>query len=161
MRGCLLWQTWFNDIHGTEGFFNTRNRSSPCWDHFCWHHLTQSNFCWVGLKKRALQPSLPPFFCRQNWFLIILFFKIGGFVLRVGSSFLDPKILACMHPCHTWNLRTSDLCEVVVSPNFLALNNWDCIDRPQVTCNLGLGTPCELAYDKGEPTSSYRWTTWV
>ena len=78
--------------------------------------------------------------------------------LRVWSSFLlyaspntspSPhlqKELSCMHPCHTWNLRLGNPCEVV-SPNFHALNGWDCTDWPQVTWDLGLGSPCEPAYE--------------
>jgi hypothetical protein len=74
-----------------------------------------------------------------------------GLGLRVGSSFLlDPtcnaspkprlqKVLPCRHPCHSWGLRLGTLCEVV-SPNFHALNSWDCTDWPQVTWDLELGT---------------------
>jgi hypothetical protein len=72
---------------------------------------------------------------------------ISGLVLRVGINFLldltlntKSHALSCKHPCHTWDLRLGILCEVV-SPNFHALNNWDCMDGPQVTGDLDLG-PC-------------------
>jgi hypothetical protein len=56
------------------------------------------------------------------------------------------KVLPCMHPCHTWNLGLGTPWKVV-SPNFRALNGWDCTDLPQVTWALGLGSPCEPAYE--------------
>ena len=67
-----------------------------------------------------------------------------GVVWRVGCSFLlDPtlnttpkphlqKVLPCRHSCHTWDLRLGIPCEVV-SPNFHTLNDWDCMEWPQVT----------------------------
>ena len=76
-------------------------------------------------------------------------------MLRVESSFLlDPtlntspkphlqKVLWCRHPCHTWDLELGTPYEVV-SPNFHALNGWDCTDWPQVTrdsCELALRLP--------------------
>jgi hypothetical protein len=36
------------------------------------------------------------------------------------------------------------MCEVV-SPNFHALNSGDCTCQPQLSWDLGLGTPCQLA----------------
>ena len=90
------------------------------------------------------------------WILIPLCeYDSRGLCLRVGSSFLlgpTPntsseshlqKVLACEHPCYTWDLGLGTPCEVM-SPNFHALNSWHCTDWPQVTWNLGLGTPCEV-----------------
>ena len=53
------------------------------------------------------------------------------------------KVLPCRYSCHTWDLGLGAPCEVI-SPNFHALNGWDCTDWPQVTWHLGLGTSCEL-----------------
>ena len=62
-----------------------------------------------------------------------------GLVLSVGSSFLlnpilnaspEPhlqKVLPCRHPCHTWDLDLGITYEVV-SSDFHALNNQDCMD---------------------------------
>ena len=93
---------------------------------------------------------------KKIWLIIIkvifwLFYAkiFTGFGLRVGSSFLldlthnaSPKlhlqkVLPCRHPCHSWDLGLGIPCEVI-SPNFHALNGWDCIDRPHVTGDLGL-----------------------
>jgi hypothetical protein len=89
------------------------------------------------------------------WMIII---KVGswtcfeqicmGLVLRVRCSFvLDPimsaglkphpwKVLPCKHPCHIGDLRLGTSC-AVKSPNFCALNGWDCTDWPRVTWDLG------------------------
>ena len=68
-------------------------------------------------------------------------------MLWVGSnSVLDPTLktspkpylqigLSCRHPCHTWDLGFGTLCEVV-SPNFHALHGWECMNWPQVICDL-------------------------
>ena len=64
---------------------------------------------------------------------------------QVPSPHLQ-KVLPCRHPCHTWNLGLGTPWELV-SPNFRALNGWDCTDWPQVTWPLGLGSPCKLAYE--------------
>ena len=83
------------------------------------------------------------------WFLFI---KSGSWLVwRVGSSFLlnptfntSPKthlqtMLLHKHPCHTWDTWFGIPCEVV-SPNFHALNGWDCTNWLYMTWDL-----CELA----------------
>ena len=49
------------------------------------------------------------------------------------------KNIAMQASTSNLGVRTWDPCEVV-SPNFHALNDWDCRDWPQVTWDLGLGT---------------------
>ena len=53
-------------------------------------------------------------------------------------------MLPCRHPCHAWDLGLGTPYEVV-SPNFQALNGWDCMNWPQLTWDSGLGIPCALA----------------
>ena len=57
------------------------------------------------------------------------------------------KVLPCRHPCHSWDLGLGAMCEVV-SPNFHALNGWDCIIWSHVTWDLGLGTMSEVVSPK-------------
>ena len=69
--------------------------------------------------------------------------KIAGRLLRVGSRFLfnptlntspEPslqKVLLCGLLCHAWDLGLGIMCEVV-SPNFHAINGWDCMMQPRV-----------------------------
>ena len=95
------------------------------------------------------------------WLWMMLCMRVGSWlfytkiisrlVLRVGSSFLlDPSLNTSPKPriqkcCHVGihvipgTLRLGTPCEVV-NPNFHALNNWDCINRPQVTWDLKLRT---------------------
>ena len=63
--------------------------------------------------------------CVESW---VLFFPqpMSTRILNVTSR------KCCIHAI----LGTWDLCEVA-SPNFHALNGWDCTDRPQMTWNLG------------------------
>ena len=46
------------------------------------------------------------------------------------------KVLPSRHPCHVGDLRLGTSC-VVVSPNFRALNGWDCTDWLGVPWDLG------------------------
>ena len=103
-------------------------------------------------------PTFEPQETIKIWLTIIkvrtwLFYAQKPWVswLRVSSSLLlsptldkSPKphlqkTLTCTHPCHT-DLKTP--CKVI-SPNFHALDRWDCTDWPQVNWDLGLGTLCE------------------
>ena len=109
--------------------------------------------------------KVPTFESQETIKIWLIIMKVGswlfygqiflGLVLRVGSSFLlvptlntSPKpylqiVLWCRHPCHTWDLEHGTLCEVV-SPNFHALNGWDCTYGSQVTwdsCELTLRLP--------------------
>ena len=52
-------------------------------------------------------------------------------------SFTSKKVFPYRYPCHTWELGLGIMCEVL-SPNFHALNGWDCTDYPQTpfcTCH--------------------------
>ena len=114
---------------------------------------------------------------------VLLYAKIvAGLMLRVGSNFLlntSPKphlqkVLSWRHPCHPWNLGLETPCEVV-STNFHALNNWDCMDQPQVTWDLDLGPRVNrpsvefynnaslqmVAYTNLFIYHSYKWSDWV
>ena len=65
---------------------------------------------------------------------------LRGFLLD-PTLYTSPKPrLQKVLPC---DLGLGTPCEVV-SPNFHALNGWDCMDWPHVTRDLGLGTPCEV-----------------
>ena len=90
--------------------------------------------------------------------------KFSGFLLRVGCSFLlHPtfntsleshlqKVLSCRHLCRTWDWGLGTPCEVK-APNFHALENWDCTDRPRVNWKWELG-PCvnqSLKYQLSHP----------
>lgn len=69
-----------------------------------------------------------------------------------SQSLTFKKTSPCRHPCHT-----QDPCEMI-GPNFYALNNWSRMDwPPQVTWELGPGTPCEPV-NKTKPCASYKWT---
>jgi hypothetical protein len=56
-------------------------------------------------------------------------------------------------------LRTWDLREMV-SPNFHALNNWDCTDWPQVTRDLGLGDMREMVSPNLHALNGWDCTYW-
>ena len=52
------------------------------------------------------------------------------------------------------------LCEVV-SPNFHALNGWDCTDWPQVTHDIELGTLCEVASPNFHALNNWDYIDWL
>ena len=112
-------------------------------------------------QHRSKVPTCEPQLTTKIWLNIIqvkswlyyaqIFAQLG---LSVGCSFwLNPtrntspkphlqKVLPCRHPCHCWDLGLGTLCEMV-SPNFHALNGWDCMDWSLVIWDLVLGTLCE------------------
>ena len=77
------------------------------------------------------------------WWELGLIFLLDP-TLNAGPKLQLHKGLPCRHPCHTWDCGLGTLCEVV-SPNFHALNGWDCMDWTQVAKDLGVGAPCEPA----------------
>ena len=76
----------------------------------------------------------------------------GSLTLSFCSIQLSTQVLSLTSKkcCHVGfhvilgDLRLGTMCEVV-SPNFHTFNGWDCSNCPQVTMDLGLGTPCESA----------------
>jgi len=109
------------------------------------------NFNWVFLKlnqlicilylaansPRSLFPWGPKsqlWASRTHWSIVFMGCwlcyanKWFGLALQVGSSFLLTfiKELPCKHPSHNWNLGR-ETCVKVVSPNFHALSDWDCM----------------------------------
>ena len=71
---------------------------------------------------------------------------------QVPSLTSKKVCLPCRHLCHTWNLGLGTPCEMV-TPNFLALNGWDCTKWPQLTCGWEFGTPCGLTLIVDRPCS--------
>ena len=76
-------------------------------------------------------------FARFSWELGLSFFSA-----QLSTQVLNLTFKNCCQVGIYVILGT--LCEVI-SPNFHALNNWDCTVWLQVTWDLGLGPPCELA----------------
>ena len=68
------------------------------------------------------------------------------------------KVSPCRHPCHSWDLGLGTPCKVL-SPNFHALNGWDCMDEPYVTWDFGLKTSCEQALNALLEANGSRTTT--